>query len=117
MLPDKRNAICTGRLETKAAVDSKQNCSALQHFIALREKCASNNAAIHCRWAPPIEVATLAFTEAEKLFLAHPWSLYIKQYFVCDHFNLVDMLGVYSGIDSVSNIQMPLSERACKYLL
>lgn len=94
-----------------------QNHSTLQHFIALREICASNNADIHCRWAPPIKVATLAFIEVEKLFLAHPASLYIIQYFVCDQFHLVDMLVVYSGVDSVSAYLQVFTEHACKYLL
>lgn len=59
--------------------------------------------------------------EAEKLFLAYPSSLYIIQYFACNQFNLVGMLVLHSGVDSGSaylvNIQMPLTERACEYLL
>lgn len=69
----------------------------LQHFIASREKHASNNTSIQHRSAPPIKVATMPFIAAEKWFLTYPSSPYVHQHPACDQFKLVYMLAVYSG--------------------
>lgn len=94
LLIDKRDTIYG--LETTAAVDSRHSADILQHFIASREKHASNNTSIQHRSAPPIKVASLPFIAAGKWFLTYPSSLYVHQHPACDQFKLVYMLAVYS---------------------